>query len=442
MKIRRMTFLLAVIGFFGAFTLVGNTVAAQAVPTPAPKQKGEILLKNGTIHLGNGQVVENGAVWITDGKITQAGVLRGRVVVENTIDLQGAHVYPGLIAMATQIGLDEIEAVRATNDKSETGAINPNARAIVGYNTDSRVTPTVRSNGILMAQVAPQGGVFSGTSSVVQLDAWNYEDAAYLMDDAVHLRWPNLRINRASWAKPAAKQQEEIIRRLQLINTSMDEAVAYETARAAGRTVKHDLRWEALGPIIRKEKPLYVYANSEKEIRSVLAFKLKYDVRIVLVGGAESWRLTEELKSYEIPVVLRQVHSRPYRADDDIDLPFKTPKLLKDAGVQFCLGMRTFWDYRNLPFQAGTATAYGLSSEEALQAITLDAARILGIDSTTGSLEPGKDATLVVSTGDLLDMRTSQVTAAYIQGRKIDLGNKQKALYEKFKAKYNSGPQE
>ncbi len=414
---------------------VGST-SAQSVPVPAPKQKGQILLQNGVIHIGNGLVVDKGAVLITDGKITQAGVLRGRVVVENTIDLQGAHVYPGLIAMATQIGLDEIEAVRATDDKSETGAINPNARAIVGYNTDSRVTPTLRSNGILLAQVAPQGGLFSGTSSIVQLDAWNWEDAAYLMDDAVHLRWPNLRIRRSPNAEPAAKQQEEIIKRLQQIESAMDEATAYATARASGRSLKTDLRWEALIPVIRKEKPLYVYANSEKEIRSVLAFMLKYDLRIVLVGGAESWRMTEELKAYKVPVVLRQVHSRPWRDDDDIDMPFRTPKILKDAGVDFCLAMESFWNYRNLPFQAGTAAAYGLSREEALQAITLDAARILGIDSTTGSIEAGKDANLVISSGDLLDMKTHQVTAAYIQGRSIDLGNKQKALYEKYKAKY------
>lgn len=409
---------------------------AQSVPTPAPKQKGQILLQNGVIHIGNGEVVESGAVLITDGKITQAGVLRGRVVVENTIDLQGAHVYPGLIAMVSQIGIEEIEAVRATKDKAETGAINPNARTIVGYNTDSRVTPTLRSNGILLAQIAPQGGLFTGTSSIVHLDAWNWEDAAYLMDDAVHLRWPRLRISHSPKAQPAEKQKKQIMKRLQQINTAMEEAKAYETAKTSGRPMKTDLRWEALVPVIRKEKPLYIYANSEKEIRSALAFMLKHDIRMVLVGGGESWRLTEELKEYKIPVVLRQVHSRPWREDDDLDLPFKTPKILKDAGVEFCLAMESFWNYRNLPFQAGTAAAYGLTKEEALQSITLDAARILGIDSSTGSLEVGKDANLVISTGDLLDMRTHQVTAAYIQGRSIDLGNKQKALYEKYKKKY------
>ncbi len=320
----------------------GSNLFAQGVPTPAPAQKGQILLQNGVIHIGNGQVVEKGAVLITDGKIEQAGVLRGRVTAETTIDLEGAHVYPGLIAMASQIGLDEIEAVRATDDKAETGAINPNARAIVGYNTDSKVTPTLRSNGILLAQIAPQGGLFTGTSSIVQLDAWNWEDAAYRIDDGVHLRWPNLRISRSPNAPPVAKQTEKIMQRLQQINRTMDEAIAYETAKTSERPMRTDLRWEAMLPIIRGEKSLYVYANSEKEIRSALAFMLKYEVKMVLVGGAESWRLTEELKTYKVPVVLRQVHNRPYRADDDVDLSYKTPKILKDAGVSFCLSVKDF----------------------------------------------------------------------------------------------------
>jgi len=413
-----------------------GTVTAQSVPTPAPAQKGSLLLTNATIHIGNGQVVEKGGVMIRDGKIEQAGELRGRLAADQTIDLQGQHVYPGLIAPTTQIGLDEIEAVRATDDKAETGQVNPNVRAIIGYNTDSRVTPTIRSNGILFAQIAPTGGIFTGTSSVVQLDAWNYEDAAYALDDAVHLRWPRMRVWSNNPRNPVQKQKERIAQRLQQITLAMDEAHAYYTARQTDRLIRTDVRWEAMLPIFSLEKPLFVYANSEKEIRAVLAFQLIHGIRVVLVGGADSWRLTEELKAQNIPVVLRQVHSRPRLDDGDIDQPFKTPKLLKDAGVPFCFTMKDFWNMRNLPFQAGTAATHGLTKEEALQAVTLDAARILGIDSITGSLEAGKDANLVVSKGDLLDMMGNNVTMALIQGRSIDLGNKQKALYEKFKQKY------
>ena len=412
----------------------------QHVPTPAPAQSKAILLENGTIHIGNGEVVENGGVLFENGKIVQAGVIRGLVKGAEKIDLQGQHVYPGLIAPATQIGIDEIEAVRATDDRQEVGNINPNARAIIGYNTDSRVTPTLRSNGVLMAQIAPSGGLYRGTSSIVQLDAWNYTDAAVVMDDGVHLSWPRLTVFEAWWAPPVEEQKKRSKERLELVTTAMDDARAYLAAKESGRDYQVDLRWEALVPVLKREKPLYIHANTEKEIRSALAFALKYQVRMVLVGGADSWRVTEELKKYEVPVILRKPQSLPRLQDADIDQPFKTPKLLQDAGILYCLSMRDFWNQRNLPFQAGTAAAYGLTKEQALQSITLNTARILGIDSTAGSLEVGKDATLLVSKGDLLDMRTSVVTHAFIQGRKIDLGNKQQDLYEKFKGKYEGKP--
>lgn len=415
-------------------------VQAQSVPTPAPAQSKAILLENGTIHIGNGEVVEKGGVLFENGKIVQAGVIRGRLANVETIDLQGQHVYPGIIAPATQIGLDEIEAVRATDDRSETGAINPNARAIIGYNTDSRVTPTIRSNGVLMAQVAPSGGLFQGSSSIVQLDAWNWTDAAVVVDDAVHLNWPRLAVYTAWWAPPVEEQKKRSMEYLAKIDQAMDEAKAYMAAKESGRPYDKDLRWEALGPVLKREKPLFIHANTEKEIRSALSFALKYELRWVLVEGADSWRVTEELKKYEVPVVLAKPQRLPRLEDEDIDQPYKTPKLLQDAGVLFCLSMNDFWNQRNLPFQAGTAAAYGLTKEEALASITLSTAKILGIDSTAGSLEPGKDATIVVSQGDLLDMRSSQVTRAYIQGRAIDLGNKQKDLYEKFKGKYEGKP--
>lgn len=416
----------------------GNTLKAQSVPTPAPAQKGSILLENGTIHLGTGTVVEKGAVLIVDGKIEQAGTLRGRVNADQTIDLQGQHVYPGLIAPVSQIGLDEIEAVRATDDTREVGSVNPNARAIVSYNTDSRVTPTLRSNGILLAQVAPKGRGFKGTSSVVQLDAWNWEDAAYELDDAVHLNWPSLRIYDAWWASPVAEQKKRIKESLKRLDQTMQEAKAYQINREGGEGGKKDPRLEALIPVVKGEKPLFIYANSEKEIRSALDFHLRHKVKMVLVGGADSWRMTEELKQFNVPVVLRKVQSLPTREDADIYQPYETAARLQEAGVLYCLAMNDFWNYRNLAYQAGTAVAHGLDKELALQAITLNTAKILGIADRTGSLEVGKDANIVVSEGDLLDMRTSKVTHAFIQGRKIDLGNKQKDLYKKFSEKYET----
>lgn len=424
-----------------ALMLVGfGTAGAQSVPTPGAAQEKPIYLENGTIHLGNGEVVENGGVLFDKGKIVQAGVIRGRIGDVDKIDLQGKHVYPGLIAPVTQIGIDEIESVRATDDRQEVGAVNPNARAIIGYNTDSRVTPTLRSNGILLAQIAPSGNLFRGTSSIVQLDAWNWTDAAVVIDDGVHLQWPRLTVFNAWWAPPVEEQKKRTKENLKRVDVAMDDARAYLAATQSGRPYQKDLRWEALIPVLKGEKPLFIHANTEKEIRSALSFALKYKVRMVLVGGADCWRLTAELKKYNIPVILRKPQSLPRLQDADVDQPFKTPKMLQDAGVLYCLSMRDFWNQRNLPFQAGTAAAHGLTKEEALQSITLNSAKILGIDSLVGSLEEGKDATLIVSEGDLLDMRTSRVTHAFIQGRAVDLGNKQKDLYQKFKGKYEGKP--
>lgn len=416
---------------------LGTGLWGQSVPTPAPPAEGALLLNNAVVHIGNGTVVENGGVLIRDGKIEQAGVIRGRVSGIKTVDLAGKHIYPGLIAPMTQLGIDEIGAVRATDDRDEAGSVNPNARAIVGYNTDSRVIPTVRSNGILMAQIVPQGGLFPGTSSIVQLDAWNWEDAAYVIDDAVHLNWPRMTVWEAWWAPPVEKQKKSIKENMEKLNQFMEEAKAYQILKASGRTYKSDIKLEAIVPVLSGEKPLFISANSEQQIRAAVAFMLLHEVRMVLVGGADAWRVKAELKKYEIPVVLAPTQSLPRHSESDIDQPFKTPQMLKEAGIPFCLSGGGFWQQRNLPFQAGQAVAFGLAPEAAIQAMTLDAAKILGIADSSGSLEVGKDATLIVSEGDVMDYRTSQIVHAFIQGREIDLGNKQKALYTKFKQKYD-----
>lgn len=411
-------------------------VQAQDVPTPAPAQNKPVLLTGGTIHPGNGQPAFQGDILIIGGKLVDVGAIRTRVTDAETFNVSGMHIYPGLIAPSTQIGIDEIGAVRATEDVREVGAINPNARTIIAYNTDSRVTPTIRSNGILLAQVAPRGNLFAGTSSIVQFDAWNWEDAAYKMDDGVHLYWPRLNYWEAWWAPPIEQQKKRTRENLQRVHKAMDDARAYLAAKEAKRLKAQDLRWEAMIPVLKKEIPVFVHAQTEKQIHSAIAFKVRHDVDIVLVGAADAWLVTDLLKQHKVPVILHKPQDLPRLQHDDIDQAYKTPKLLADAGVPFCLSMVSFWNQRNLPFQAGQAAAYGLSKAQALRAVTLSPAEILGIADRTGSLEPGKDANLVVSQGDLLDMRTSQVMHAFIQGRKIDLGNKQKDLAKKFSKKY------
>ncbi len=426
----------SIIGMLIACLMLHSTLWAQDVPTPAPPHKGALLLENATIHVGDGTLIEKGNVLIVDDKLVAVGVTPTLPADVERIDLSGKHLYPGMIAPVTQIGLSEIEAARATDDRSEVGSINPNVRALISYNTDSRVTPTLRSNGILLAQVTPDGGLLKGLSSIVQFDAWSWEDAAYLTDDALHLEWPSQQIVVYPGSPPREEQEKRLKERMQQIEGAMRDARAYAAAKAANKITRTDLRWEAMVPVLKREKAIWISADAEKDIRSALEFALRHQLRLVLVGGADAWLLSDMLRQYQVPVVLRKPHSLPRTEDDAVDMPYNTPKILFKAGILTCLSIDNFWNYRNLPFQAGQTVASGLSKEEALQLVTLNTAKILGIDARTGSIAIGKDANLIVSEGDLLDMRSSQVTMAWIQGRKIDLGNKQKDLDAKFLQKY------
>ncbi|MCB0833379.1 MAG: amidohydrolase family protein [Bacteroidetes bacterium] len=419
------------------------SLSAQEVPIPAPKKQGAaVLVKNAIIHIGNGQLIERGFLIFENGRISSVTSGEAPVFEGEVIDAAGKHVYPGLIALNTPLGLIEIDAVRATRDQSESGEINPNVRAIVGYNTDSRVTPTVRSNGILLAQVAPQDAMMSGLSSVVELDGWNWEDAVYKKDDAVYLDWPKMSVINAWWAPPADEQKKTMEKKLSELSRAMEDAYSYFKASNAKEPIKVDLRWEAMVPVFEKKRAVFIRASHIKQIRAAISLARKYDLRIVLVGANDAYLALDLLKENNIPVVLEDTHGLPGREDEASDLYYRLPKMLTDAGilcavnVKFSLGGNGPWNERNLPFQAGQTAAYGLSKEEALKCVTSYPARILGIDKTVGTVEEGKDATFLICGGDLLDMKSSSVEYAFVRGRMIDLGNKQIDLYNKFKAKY------
>lgn len=407
------------------------------LPAPAAVQQGKITLTHATIHLGNGQVLNNATISFENGKITflaENPTFKTDETMGKAIDCTGKHIYPGIIAPNTKIGLDEIEAVRATNDFAEVGAFNPDARAIIAYNTDSRVTPTIRSNGVLYAQSAPQGGYIAGTSAVVQLDAWNWEDAL-VKEDGIWMNWPGMFRRTGWWAEPGPyEMNKEYDKQVQTLKDYFSEARSYYQQ---GKHDKTNLRFEAMKGLFDKSKKLYVNVDYVKEIQQVIAFADEYGIKLVISGGRDSYLLTDVLAEKNIPVILGTVHSLPNTNEDDVNQPYKTPGLLQKAGVLFCLSISEgFWQERNLPFMAGTAAAHGLTPEEALSSITYNAAKILGVDSTIGTLEKGKMASLIVSTGDVLDMRTSNIELAFINGRQIDLGNKQKTLNEKYLKKY------
>ena len=411
-----------------------SSISAQQ--TPAPPQSRPILITGATTHLGNGEVIENSIIAFEKGKITAVGnqSLQRNFPNHQTINATGKHIYPGFIAPNSQIGLIEIGAVRATRDSREIGRMKPHIRSIVAYNTDSRVTPTIRANGILLAQVVPQGGRISGQSSIVNLDAWNWEEAIYKLDDAIHLNWPSaFSFARHGGSFGSIKVNENYSKNLRKLEKFLAEAKAYYQKNAPS---KKNLLFEATNGLFNQTKRLHVHTGYAPSMMSAVLLAEKYGIKIVLVGGDNAWKITNFLKDHKIPVILSDTHSLPNRTDDDIDQPFKTPSMLQKAGVDFCFSMNGASLQRNLCFQAGQAVAFGLDYEAAIKALTLDTAKILGIDKTTGSIEEGKDATFFICAGDVLDIRTCQIENAFIQGRKIDLDNKQEALARKFRKKY------
>lgn len=405
---------------------------------PAPALTKNILFLNGIAHIGNGELIENSAIGIENGKlilVSDAKTIRiDRTKYDTVIHLEGKHIYPGFISLNSTLGLTEIDAVRATLDFNDVGDINPHVRAEIAFNPESKIIYTVRANGVLLAQATPRGGLIPGTSSVMELDGWNWEDAVYKKDDGVHLNWPAITFS-VSGDDP--KKNERNKEQIALLQKFFADAKAY--SKVANHEEKN-LRFEAMRGIFDSSKTLFINANFVKEIIQAVNFSREHKIKkTVIVGGYDSWLVADMLKENNIAVIVRRVHELPKRKDEDVDLPYKIPYLLQKAGVLFCLdvsGDMEAMNSRNLPFYAGTAAAYGLTKEEALMSISSNSAKILGIDKTVGTLEVGKDANLIVSTGDALDMRTNNIEYAFIRGKQIDLENHQKALYRKYKMKY------
>ncbi len=419
-----------------ALLLISVRVSAQFTPAPAAVQAAPVLLQGATVHVGNGTVLQNTDVLLVGGKITQVATGITAPAGAQVIDVRGQHLYPGLIAMDTYLGLSEISAVQSTNDFAETGSLNPNVHALVSFNTDSHIIPTVRSNGVLLAQVVPVGGMVTGRSVVVQLDAWNYEDAAISPDEGLHIRWPNMRPG-GNDPKAQTEARERLTKNLESLDKLFTDAAAYRAAKAAGQNKTIDLRLDAVAYYLEGKGKVYLHADDGTQLTAALNFAEKFKLRAVVVGGYEFQPVANRLVNLNIPVVVYHTHNLPARADDDYDYMFKLPALMRSAGITVAIGGESAWQNLNLPFYAGMAAGHGLTREQALEAITLTPARILGIEGRLGSIEVGKDATLVVSTGDVLDMRTSQLTHAFISGRQLNLADKFKTLNERFKVKYS-----
>ena len=419
-----------------------TTLCTYAQQTPAPKQSEQIVIAGATAHIGNGEVIENSLIIIKNGKINFIGKASDAPSLPDigrTIMAKGKDVYPGFIALESSLGLTEIGAVRATRDVDEIGDFNPSIRSLIAYNTDSKVIPTVRSNGILLAQIVPEGGRMPGQSSVVQLDAWNWEDAVVRSDEGIHLHWPRSYRRTGWWAEPGGiKANENYGEQVEEIKMFFAEAKAYQESSPKIK----NLKLEAMKQVFTGDKNLYIHANHAKGMMSAVLFAQDLGIEPILMGAEDSWMVTDFLKENKVTVILGASHDLPNRKEDDIDITYKLPQILHEANVPFAISRDGYYDQRNLPFQAGHAVGFGLPYEAAIEAITLAPAKILGIDEDYGSLEEDKSATLFICEGDVLDMRSSKIIHAFIDGRKIDLDNKQKALYRKFTEKYESSNRE
>jgi len=414
---------------------------SQETVYPGATQKQDILITNGTIHIGNGTVLDKGNILIKNGKITGVSTSAITSTEAKIIDAKGKHVYPGLILSQSQLGLVEVNSVRATIDHTELGTINPSIRSVVAYNTDSKVINTLKYNGILLANIVPMGGLISGSSSVMQLDAWNWEDALYHADGGMHFYMPSLVARPNPFAefsgvdsKPATDAVKVSMERIEEVKQFFRDAKAY---LADTKTKQTNLKLEACRGLFEGKQKLFVHCDLAKEILVAIDFAKEFGFKLVIVGGSEAWQITDLIKEQNVAIILSQQHSLPTSPDDDVDQPYKTAALLHKAGIMVAINDEDGQTRgRNLPFNAGTAAAYGMGKEAALQAITLNAARILGIDEKTGSIETGKDANIVISEGDILDMRSSIIRHAFIQGREVSLENKHTQLYDRYKKKY------
>ena len=423
--------------FISIFGFASFFQSASAQTTAKPKR---ILIENPTVHVGDGSVFEKGLVGIEGDKIilvkNALAYTYDKADWDTIIDLNGQHLYAGFVAPNSTLGLTEIDAVRATRDFNETGEINSNVRAQIAYNCESQIIETVRINGVLITQATPRGGIISGTSAVMSNSCWNWEDGTISANDGIHLNWPQSLQGGGWWAEPQPKtRNEKYGEEKRAIYDYFELALAY--TKAENQT---DLRYQALKDCFQGEKRVYIHANELQQLHDALDFIDHFGLKhAVIVGGYDSYMMLDKLKLRNIPVMLPRLHELPENEDNPVDLVYRLPSMLQDAGILFCLqneGDMEAMNARNIPFLAGTAMSYGLTEEQAIQSVTINACKILGIDQYYGTIQTGKKATLFVSQGSALEMKSNNVTLILVDGKFVPVTSFQNDLYEKYKAKY------
>lgn len=420
-------------------------LAAVGVFTALPCDAGSILLKGGTIHTVTGPVLTNGSVLIQDNRIVAVG-LEIREKADTTMELNGSHVFPGLIALTTSLGLLEIDGVRSTLDINETGSFTPDVYSWVSVNPDSELIPVARANGVALFEPTPGGGIVAGHSAAMATRGWTIEEMVLKNATGLHIQWPSygldttpkeLAPNKDRW-KSVEDQVKERDKRLREITAFFDDAEAYAKAKtnAIGLPFKRVPAWESMLPVIAGEEPVVLHADEAQQIQGAVEWGLKRKYRLVVAGGRDAWRLASFLSTNSIPVAFGHVFTSPPRDIDPYDVQYAAAGVLARAGVRvaFSGAGERFGasNVRNTPYLAAQSVAFGMPRDAAIRALTLEPARILGIADRVGSLEPGKDATLFVAEGDILDIR-SHVIRMWIAGEEVSLESKHTRLYQRYR---------
>ena len=430
--------------FLILFLVLLNVKLFAQVPEPVNDQTKPVLIYNAFIHIGDGNTIQNGFVSFDNGKITdvssedldfESGTFNNFL----KINANGSHLYPGLILPNSKVGLEDISAVRATVDHTEVGELNSNIRSLIAFNTDSEVISTFRYNGILLSQVVPDGSFVTGNSSIMMMEGWNWEDAAYKIDDGMHVKWPRKTYPPSRWSgQTNFRDNPNYKSSVDMINKFLIDSRSYFNLNG-DENKKVNLKLEAMVDVFNGKKKIYLHVGSREQIIESVQMFQKHGINdLVLVGANDALYAIDFILENDLPVLLNNLHRVPSRNHEDVDLPYKLPYLLQKEGVLVGLtASGSLHSQRNLPFLAGTAAGYGLGKEEALKLITSNNAKILGIDNVTGTIMVGKDANIIISKGDILDMKSSVIEYAFITGRKVNLDGKQQILYDRFKRKYS-----
>ena len=422
--------------------------------TPAPTQDKSVLIFGGITHVGDGQIINNSVIGFTDGKIDLIASSEenwsdkllnmfsdsNNKKYDTIIDASNQHIYPGIIALNSNLGLVEVDAVRASVDDDEAGTYLPEVRSIIAYNAESKAVESMRPNGVLVAQIAPNGGVISGSSSVVQLDAWNWEDAVIKYDQGLHINWPSPYTFGRWWLG-----EERGLKANNNYNKQVNDLKEFFDKSKANMNLDKsmNLKSRSMKAVFEGESTVYLYADDEKEIVDGVLFLKKFGInKIVIVGASEAKNQLDFIKENDIPVVVKQPYRFPQSVDSDPRETFMLAKKMIDKGILVSIdpsgAPQSRVSIRNLPFYAGSFSSYGIDKEVALSMITLNPAKMLGIDSEFGTIEIGKSATLFISKGDALDIISNNVTHAFISGRNISLETHQTRLWRRYSNKYSN----